>query len=192
MKNTSQKITPIIISLITLFALFLSSISLAGDYDCSLVYDEYDSLMHKQFLLNPSSYVDTVEGRLSRNDYNRKQKGIFLQKDEHKNYGVAIVHTNNNTWGKLMFTWGAPFNNGHPSLILKEVTLYGRVMDGYAPRVMRDIQIASSWTYDLDTGNGSNAGKTADIWFHNVDGNTMYIEAVNGAELSFPMESICQ
>jgi len=178
--------------MITTFALLLATHAVAGNYDCSLVYDEYDSLMHKQFLLNPSNYVKTTEGRMSRNSYNSDQKGIFLQSEDHKNYGIAIVHTNNNTWGKLLYTWGAPFNNGHPSLLIKEAVLYGRVLDGYKPRVMRDIVISSSWTFDLDNNNGRNAGQSADIWFHNVDGNEMYIEAVNGAELSFPMESLCR
>lgn len=181
-----------LLSIIATFTFLLAPQAFAGDFDCSLVYDEYDSLMHKQFLLKPSNYVATATGRLSRSEYNSQQKGIFLQKEEHKNYGIAIVHTNNNTWGKLLYTWGAPFNNGNPSLLIKEAVLYGRVLDGYKPRVMRDIVISSSWTFDLDTNNGRSAGDTADIWFHNIDGNTMYIEAINGAELSFPMESLCR
>ena len=64
-------------------------------------------------------------------------------------------------------------------------------MDGHAPRTLKNIKIKSSFTIDLDTGK-TGAGKTADLWFHNVDGNEMYIEAVNGASLEFPMESMCK
>ena len=170
---------------------FLATLTSAQDFDCSVIYDEFDSFMNKEFLIQPSKYVRTVKSRLSRDDYNSKQKGIFLLKNERKNLGIAVVHTNNNTWGKLLFTWGAPFENGQPSLILKEVVLFGRVMDGYAPRTLTDVKIKSSFTIDLDTGK-IGARKTADIWFHNIDGKKMYIEAVNGASLEFPMESMCK
>lgn len=157
--------------------------------DCDLVYDEFDNVMNKQFLLHPENYVEVVNHRLSRQAYNSDQKGKFLLSPAHKGLGIAVVHTNNNTWGKLLFTWGRPVQAGQPSLIIKKVVLYGRVLDGYRPRVRRNINIASSFTYDLDTG--TQGGSEADIWFHNVDGEEMYIEAVNGASLTFPMESLC-
>lgn len=169
----------------------LASPTRAGNFDCSVIYDEFDSLMNKQFLINPSNYVRTVKGRLSRQDYNSKQKGIFMLNSARKNLGIAVVHTNKNTWGKLLFTWGAPFQNGQPSLILKEVVLFGRVLDGDSPRRFRDVAIKSSFMIDLDTGSIT-PDQTADLWFHNVDGSEMYIEAVKGASLEFPMESMCK
>lgn len=161
----------------------------AAAVDCDLVYDEFDNVMNKQFLLNPDNYVSTQSHRLSRQDYNSRQKDKFLLSQAHQGLGVAVVHTNNNTWGKLLFTWGRPIQQGQPSLIIKKAVLYGRVADGFRPRVRRDIRIRSSFTYDLDGGTEGGAG--ADIWFHNVDGREMYIEAVNGASLKFPMESLC-
>lgn len=170
---------------------FVSSETKAGTFDCSVVYDEFTSLMNKNFLLNPGTYVNTTKVRLSRADYNSRQKGVLLQSLENKGYGVAVVHTNRNTWGKFMFTWGAPQQNGHPSLIIKDLTLYGRVLDGYQPRVTPKIVVPTSYQVDLDTS-AVGGGTLADIWFHNVDGNTMFVEAVNGATLDFPMESLCR
>ena len=153
--------------------------------DCNLVYDEYESLMNKYFLLAPGWYTPVKSNRISRTEYNTEQKGQFLLKDANEGYGIAVVHTNNNTWGKLLYTWSA----GGEELIIKEATLYGRVMDGFKPRTLRNIKIPSSWTYDLDTGTLGGSG--ADIWFHNVDGRLMYLEERNGANLTFPMKSLC-
>lgn len=173
------------------FALLGSSLAYAGPFDCSTIYDEFDSLMYKNFLINPGNYVRTTSQRMSRTQYNSEQKGRLMLARDNRNWGVAVVHTNRNTWGKFLFTWGAPVTEGQPSLILKKITLFGRVMDGNAPRTIEQINIASSYQVDLDTGRSS-AGNDADIWFHNVDGTTMYIEAVNGAEITFPMESLCR
>ena len=43
-----------------------STPAVAGPFDCSVVYDEFDSLMNKNFLVKPGSYVRVVEGKLSR------------------------------------------------------------------------------------------------------------------------------
>lgn len=173
-----------------IFVMLASSVSFAGSFDCSTIYDEFDSLMLKNFLIRPQNYVQVVNQRMSRAQYNNEQKGRLMLANDNRGWGVAIVHTNRNTWGKLLFTWGAPMQNGQPSLILKKVTLFGRVLDGFAPRTVGLINVPSSYTVDLDTG-AIGAGNQADIWFHNVDGNTMFIEAVNGAEISFPMQSLC-
>lgn len=153
--------------------------------DCNLIYDEYESLMNKYFLLAPGWYVPVKNDRISRNEYNSLQKGKFLLNAAHTGYGIAVVHTNKNTWGKLLYTWSA----GGKELIIKEATLYGRVIDGYAPRTLRNITIPSSYTYDLDTGTLGGSG--ADIWFHNVNGTEMYLQQYGGANLTFPMKSLC-
>lgn len=169
--------------LIALASLGLAAHTYAAD--CNLIYDEFDSLMNKQFLITPGIYTTVKENRISRSEYNSLQKGKLLLKAENAGQGVAIVHTNNNTWGKLLYTWSA----GGTELIIKEATLYGRVLDGYAPRTLRNIRIPSSYTYDLDTGTLGGAG--GDIWFNNVDRNLMYLSEYGGADLSFPMRSLC-
>jgi hypothetical protein len=106
--------------------------------------------------------------------------------------GVAIVHTNKNTRGRFLFTWGGRGDaRGTPLLVLRDVTLFGRVADGYARRVTREIRVSSSQSVDLDAGRAS-AGPEADIRFYNVDGKTVVIEAVNGAKLAFPVATLCK
>ncbi|MFQ5625547.1 MAG: hypothetical protein ACE5FM_02720, partial [Methyloligellaceae bacterium] len=57
-------------------------------------------------------------------------------------------------------------------------------------RNYREIRVSSSQTVDLDTGRPSQ-GNNSDIWYHAVDANTIYLEAINGAKLYFPMETLC-
>lgn len=164
----------------------------AGPFDCSVVYDEFDSFMNKNFLMKPDAYVGTMQNKLSRNDYNSRQKGKLLLSPHRKGMGVAIVHTNKNTRGKFLFTWGGRGDlRGSPLMILRDVTLYGRVQDGANPREFREIRVSSSQTIDLDTGRATQ-GQDADIWYHAVNPNELYIEAVNGARLIFPMETLCK
>ena len=174
------------------FLVWLISIpSFAGNFDCSVIYDEFSSLMNKHFIINPGNYVDVKNQKISRSDYNNQQKGIFTLKSHRKGYGIAMFRTNKNSYGKFMYTWGAPWTNGHPSLILKYIVRYGRVLDGYRPKRKYKIVIPSSYTVDLDTFTIA-AGSKSDVWFHNVDGTTMYIQARNGANLYFAMESMCR
>lgn len=164
----------------------------AGAFDCSVVYDEFDSLMNKNFLLKPESYGPVETGKLSRDDYNSRQKGKLLLSTSRRDWGVAIVHTNKNTWGKFLFTWGGRGDaRGTPLLIIRDLTLFGRVQDGDAPRVTSEIRVSASQTVDLDSGRVGE-GDDTDVWFHNIDGKLMYIEAVNGARLAFPMQSLCR
>ncbi|HBN75316.1 MAG TPA: hypothetical protein DD473_05770 [Planctomycetaceae bacterium] len=176
----------------TLLILTLISVSTdAGEFDCRVIYDEFDSLMNKQFLINPSEYVNTVKGRLSRDDYFGKQKGLFLLNEERKDLGIAIIHTNNNTWGKLLYKWEEPSDGDAPILILKEVVLYRRVLDGTELRIFKNIIVKSSFTVDLDSGK-LGTRESSDLWFENVDGKEMYLKAINGASVDFPMESMCK
>ena len=125
----------------------------AGPFDCGVVYDEFDSFMNKNFLMQPDAYVRTLQGRISRSEYNSKQKGVLLLNASRKGFGVAIVHTNKNTRGKFLFTWsGRGDLRGSPLLILRDVTLFGRVQDGFGRRTYREIRVSSSQTVDLDTG----------------------------------------
>lgn len=164
----------------------------AGPYDCSVVYDEFDSFMNKNFLLKPEAFVATVQGKLSRADFNSRQKGKLLLSPKRKGMGVAIVHTNKNIRGKFLFSWGGRGDQrGSPLMILRDVTLFGRVEDGFRPKKYREIRVSSSQAVDLDTGRPTQ-GEGADIRYNAVDANTILIEAVNGAKLSFPMETLCK
>jgi len=177
-----------VVSLYFINALLGSAQGLAAD--CRLAYDEFDNLMNKEFLIKPSKFVTTVNKRLSRYDYNAKQKGRFLLSRKHKGSGIGIVRTNSNQRGKFLFTWGTPFENGNPTLIIKKAVIHRLVTSGDNPLVWSNIKVKSSFTLDLDTGRIG--GSKADIWFHNIDGKTMYVEAINGADLAFPLQSLCK
>ncbi len=57
-----------------LLASQISAGAFAGTFDCSVIYDEFISLMNKNFIINPAAYTKVQAGRLSRNDYNNLQK----------------------------------------------------------------------------------------------------------------------
>ncbi len=133
-----------------LFLLWMVSGGANAGLSCDLVYDEFDSLMNKDFLTRPDQFVKVKKNRLSRRDFNRYQKGKFTLSKGRQQLGVAIIHTNRNTWGKLLYTWGVSPQNRRPILLIREAVLFGRVTDGYRPRVMKNIIISSSGTYDLD------------------------------------------
>ena len=164
----------------------------AGSFDCSVVFDEFDSLMNKEFLVRPGSYTRVIEGKLSRDDYNSGQKGKVRLTPNRDGMGVAIIQTNAGKWGKFLFTWGGRGDAlGNPLLILRDVTLFGDVETGDRPKITREIRVSTGGRIDVDTGLAGE-GVEADVWFHNIDGKTMLIEAVNGASLSFPMETLCR
>ena len=48
--------------------LFWALTNVAVAQNCDLVYDEYDSLMNKQFLLQPEKFVKVQNNRLSPQD----------------------------------------------------------------------------------------------------------------------------
>lgn len=185
---------PILTGILAGVGILIGSVatSSAGTYNCDLVYDEFDSLMNKNFLVKPDSYVKVAKRKFSRADYNTHQKGKLVLRPGREGYGAVIVQTNDNRYGKFLFTWGGKGDaRGNPLLILRDVTLFRRVKDGYGKRRRREIRIPASFTADLDSGL-TGQGEKDDIWFHNTDGKTMYIEAVNGAKLTFPLESLCQ
>lgn len=164
----------------------------AGPFDCSVVYDEFDSFMNKNYLLQPDAYGQVLTGVITRDQYNSGQKGKLLLSPERQGWGVAIIHTNKNARGKFLFSWGSRGGaRGTPLLLLKDITVFGRVEDGYRPRLTRELRLSASQGADLDTGRAA-AGANADIVYRNTDANTFQIEAVNGARITFPMETLCR
>lgn len=158
--------------------------------NCDLVYDEFDDLMNKQFLLKPESYTKGKKQRLSRAAYQRQRK-VFLLNPQRGAWGIGIIHTNSNQRGKFLFEWKRNSSTDkQPTLWIREATIYGRVLDGNQPRTFKNIAVRSSYRLDLDTG--KQGGDASDIWFHNVNGKEMYVQAVNGAKLFFPTQSLCQ
>ena len=152
--------------------------------------DEFDQLMVKNFLIEPGRYVRVEHGRLSRSTFITRQKGIFVLPAARRHKGVAILRTNLRVHGKLLFSWGLPGDGRELSLILEAVTLYDKVRDPRSVRRTQRIVVPPSLAVDLDSGRvGSD--EAADLRFRSIDGQIMFIEAVNGARLEFPMASLC-
>ncbi|MCG8652562.1 MAG: hypothetical protein MI861_22165, partial [Pirellulales bacterium] len=152
----------------------------------------FDSFMNKNYLMKPDAYGPVLTGKITRQQYNAQQKGKLMLRPGREGMGVAIVHTNKNTRGKFLFTFGGRAGaRGTPLLVLRDVTLFGRVADGFSPRRTREVRVSSSQMVDLDRGRAS-SGPEADIWYRNIDGQTLQIEAVNGARLTFPVATLCK
>ena len=176
---------------ITLALVASGWMSSATAADCGLVYDEFDSLMNRDFLVSPEKFVKGFRQKISRRDYNSRQKGKLRLWSHRKGLGVGIVKTNKGRYGKFLYTWGKPSNGSTGlHLLVKELTLFTDVNQGKRPRRFKDINLPSSYTLDVDTGRISK-GKASDIWFNNVDGKNMSVQARNGARLFFPETSLC-
>ncbi len=82
--------------------------ALSGYFNCSVIYDEFESLMNKQFLMEPDRFVSTVNQRLSKTEFETLQKGQFLLYEERADMGIAVFRTDENLSGKLLFRWSDP------------------------------------------------------------------------------------
>ncbi|MHA1164127.1 MAG: hypothetical protein ACTSP0_00885 [Alphaproteobacteria bacterium] len=160
-------------------------------FNCNVVYDEFDSFMNKDFLLQPQAYGKGLQDKISQADAAR-QSGALLLHPSRKGLGVAIVKTNKNVQGKFLFSWsGRGDLRGTPLLILRDVMLFGRVQDGGGLKKRREIRLSASQMVDLDTGRVTQ-GSGGDIRYQATDAKTIQLEAVNGAKLFFPMETLCK
>lgn len=175
-------------------SLFLSSVNAnAGYFDCSVVYDEFDQLMNKQFLIEPDRFVATIRDRLTREQFAKLNLNRFLLHADRKGFGIGIVKTNRNTYGRFLFEWAAPTETD-PSLsafLIEETILFGRVDNGYAPRRLPRIHLNAQFAVDMDNGSVLDVSEpNADVVYLATD-DGVYVEAINGAQLQFPTESLC-
>jgi len=175
----------------------------AAYFDCSVVYDEFDSLMNKQFLVEPDRYVSTVVDRFTQENYQSLQRGLFTLYSDRDNAGIIIFHTNENLHGKLLYHFSEPVAN-ETHLLIDEVMLFARVEDGYGPVSYGPLRVKPKFGVDLDTGNSfvlveeGSANQEqkeqthADLAYR-VDPETggYVIEAINQAVLHFPVETLC-
>jgi len=163
----------------------------AGPFDCSVAYDEFDSFMNRNFLIKPEGYVASLQNAITQAQA-QKQGAALLLGSGRKGMGVAIVRTNANAYGKLLFSWeGRGDLRGTPLLILRDITLYRKVEDGSGQKKHREVRVSASQMIDLDSGRATQ-GEEADLRYQAIDAKTIRLEAVNGAKLTFPMESLCK
>ncbi|MDA7948652.1 MAG: hypothetical protein MPJ78_14400 [Hyphomicrobiaceae bacterium] len=171
-------------------ALFAQPV-VAGPFDCSVVYDEYDSFMNKNYLIKPDAYVRIVQGRITQAQ-TAGQANALLLSPQRLGMGAAIVQTNKNAYGKFLFSWsGRGDLRGTPLLILRDITTYKSVQDGNGRRNYREIRVSASQMIDLDTGRATQ-GQGADIRYNASNPKEVVLEAINGAKIAFPMETSCR
>ena len=184
------RIASMLVALPVSVALFAQP-AVAGPFDCSVVYDEYDSFMNKNYLIKPDAYVQTVQGRITQAQ-SASQANALLLSPQRLGMGAAIIQTNKNAYGKFLFAWsGRGDLRGTPLLILRDITTYKSVQDGNGRRNYREIRVSASQMIDLDTGRATQ-GQGADIRYNASNPKEIVLEAINGAKISFPMETACR
>ena len=123
----------------------------SGRVDCSLIYDEYDSLMSAGFLQMPGDYVAGYDGWLSQPAFDTLQRGRFVLHPERGESGVMVFRTNHNRHGKLLYYWTDPLADGRRYLMISEAAWYARVADGAGLELFGRLRANSGRGIDLDT-----------------------------------------
>lgn len=162
-------------------------------FDCSVIYDEFDSLMHKEFLISPDNYVASVSGEISFNDFNAAQRGkLYLRKDRPER-GVGIIFTNNKLYGKFVFDW-----RDQQTIIIEDIIIYNRVEDGYAPIHHWQLTMKQGDKIDLDNGKIITGDEypqeellRADLQLSSRTPGDSVLESINEARVYFPTASMC-
>ncbi len=192
-----------LLNTITGVLLLTHQIAYAGYFDCSVIYDEYDSLMANQFLVEPERYVATRSDKITRTEFENLQKGTFKLYPERINRGIGLFRSNSNLHGKFLFQWLQPFPDQPPHLLIEQGVVYGRVVDGYAPVLFAPIRLKPGSVVDFDTGRALALGRNGDpatdqtreqgdmAYVHEEHTGEYVLQAVNGALLRFPLESLC-
>ena len=127
----------------------LSSVAYAA-HDCSVIYDEFESLMHKQFLVQPGEYLPIVEAQLSEFDFVAQQQGKFLLYEERGDAGILIFLTGENRYGKLLYRWSDPLPDNKRHLLILEGLYYEAVSSGLLPTRFGPIRVSVNMGVDLD------------------------------------------
>ena len=170
------------------------TLQFAQAFDCSVIYDEFDSLMHKDFLVSPDNYVATISGEISFEDFNAVQRGkLYLRKDRPEK-GVGVIFTNNKLYGKFLFDWSES-----QRVIIEDIIIYNRVEDGYAPYHFGFVTLNLGESVDLDAGKIINPDLEpedqairADLSLSISDAGNPLLESINEARVFFPTASLCR
>ena len=200
---------------LTISLLIASQQSIAENnpqFDCSVIYDEYDSLMYNQYLKSPESYVDGLITLLNQTMYTEHQSGKLKLKDENSGKVIAIFKTNQNLYGKMIFSFTKHASreqikdeNQNPdalnTLTIDNITIFQSVNSGYAPTEFGPITLRKDYSFDIDgfgffsmveTNPEKNDNEQKRSDFSIVDINDeIGIQAINDAKLFFPTQSLC-
>lgn len=175
----------------------------AGSFNCSVVYDEFESLMNGQFLVAPDKFVSTLPGRISKQQFDGVANANFHLYPGREGMGIGVLTTNLNVHAKFLFHWSQPMSDGTVHVIIDELVKYGRVQDGYAPSRIGPFRLKPGMSIDVDSGNyvplpgelaragdQENRPETGDLRYE-VGANGTLLESVNGAAVQFPLETMC-
>jgi len=185
-------------------ATLITTSAQGGYFDCSVVYDEFESLMNNRFLTEPDRFVPVNSGPFHLRDYEQQQKGKFTLYPERAELGVIVFRTNENLHGKMLYRF-SDVVEGERHLILEEVVVFARVADGYAPSRYGPVRLKPKNGIDLDSGQtfllvegDKTAAKEqaeqakADLgYFIDTDSGEPVIAALNQSLLQFPLETLC-
>lgn len=181
-----------------------SSTALAGSFNCAVVYDEFESLMNKRFLMQPDQFVRTLPGRISEQQFESVANAGFELYPGRRGMGIGILTTNQNIYAKFLFHWSQEMVDGTKHVIIDELVKYGRVADGHAPDRVGPFRLKPGMSIDIDNGVyvpvGGMASREMERNSVNETGDLLYevgaegavLKAVNGAEVQFPLETLCQ
>ncbi len=183
--------------------LLVHQVVYAGFFDCNVLYDEYESLMANQFLVAPERYVATKVNTFARTEFEQLQKGAFKLYPERADRGIGVFRSSANLHGKFLFRWLQPLPDQPPHVLIEQGVVYGRVADGYAPVLFAPLRLKPGSAVDLDTGRSAafepQGGPSAEkvrkqvdmVYLQEAQSGEYVLQAVNGALLHFPLESMC-
>lgn len=165
----------------------------AQAFDCSVIYDEFDSLMHKDFLISPDNYVASISGEITFEEFTAAQRGKFYLRKDRPERGVGIIFTNNKLYGKFIFDWP-----DQQTIIIEDIIIYNRVEDGYAPIHHWQLKMNQGDKIDLDNGNVISGDDfpeeellRADLQLSSKSPGNPVFESINEARVYFPTASLC-
>ena len=163
----------------------------ANYFDCSVIIDEFDQLMTSNFLIEPDRYVTIIEQSVTRDQFLQIPNDEFKLRAERENSGIGVVKTNQNTRGKMLFSWQDSSWETKTPFVINELITYGRAQDGHAPIRSNSIYLSHGFAVDLDTAAVVEPdNKTADLIYVFENGEYS-IRAIEPAQLLVLVESMC-
>ena len=124
--------------------------AVSAAHDCSVIYDEFESLMHKRFLLRPGDYLPIAEAQLNEFDFAVQQQGVFLLYEERGDAGILLFRTGENRYGKLLYRWSDPLPDNKRHLLILEGLYYEAVASGLVPTRFGPLRVSANMGVDLD------------------------------------------
>jgi hypothetical protein len=175
----------------------LPMISIRGEeatrFDCATVTDEYEQLMFGDVLANPGMFVETLGGRISRDQFDASQRGRLRLAAAHRDHGVGLLETSTGARAKFLFAW-SDAADGAPLLEVVDATVYTGDTAGTSKR-HGVIRLGPGSAIDLDFPAAGSApveiGDAFDVGYRIAADGQLVIESLGSAKVAFPTQSLC-